>query len=140
MSLAHERLQQAGHCGFQLQQMANRAATSRMHHILLLHAIGAKSGEERTQPLMFLKEENEGPWFVFASYGGGPKDPAWFRNVVANPEFEISVGDGESIRRVPVRARVLEERDTTYARQAELFRSSPSTRRKRPGRSFRWWN
>lgn len=91
--------------------------------ILLLHAIGAKSGEERTQPLMFLKEEDEGPWFVFASYGGGPNDPAWFRNVVANPEFDISIGDGETIERVPVRARVLEgeERDTTYARQAELF-------------------
>lgn len=91
--------------------------------ILLLHSIGAKSGLERTQPLMFLKEEAEGPWFVFASYGGGPNDPAWFRNVVANPELDISVGDGTSIERVPVRARVLEgaERDTTYARQAELF-------------------
>lgn len=67
--------------------------------ILLLHSIGAKSGLERTQPLMFLKEEAQGPWFVFASYGGGPNDPAWFRNVVANPELDISVGDGTSIER-----------------------------------------
>lgn len=90
--------------------------------VLLLHAIGAKSGVERTQPLMFLKEET-GPWFVFASYAGGPKDPAWFHNVVANPEFDISVGDGTTIERIPVRARVLEgaERDTVYARQASLF-------------------
>ena len=90
--------------------------------VLLLHAIGAKSGVERTQPLMFLKEET-GPWFVFASYAGGPKDPAWFHNVVANPEFDISVGDGTTIERIPVRARVLEgaERDTVYARQAALF-------------------
>lgn len=91
--------------------------------ILLLHAIGAKSGAERTQPLMFLRENGGGPWYVFASYGGGPKDPAWYHNVVANPELDISVGDGASIERVPVKARVLEgaERDATYARQASLF-------------------
>lgn len=90
--------------------------------VLLLHSIGAKSGAERTQPLMFLRE-NGGPWFVFASYGGGPNNPAWYHNIIANPEFDISVGDGSKIERVPVRARVLEgaERDTTYARQASLF-------------------
>lgn len=90
--------------------------------VLLLHAIGAKSGVERLQPLMF-QQEGSGPWYVFASYGGAPKDPAWFHNVVANPEFDISVGDGKTIERIPVRARVLEgaERDTVYARQASLF-------------------
>src|SRR6218665_979668 len=91
-------------------------------HVLLLHATGAKSGLERTQPLMFLRD-GDGPWFIFASYGGGPKDPAWFRNLVANPEAAISVGDGTTIERVPVQARVLEgaERDTTYAEQARRF-------------------
>lgn len=91
--------------------------------VLLLHAIGAKTGQERTQPLMFLREDNDGPWFIFASYGGGPKDPAWFHNLVAQPDVEISVGDGKTIERVPVHARVLEgeERSSTYARQASLF-------------------
>lgn len=90
--------------------------------VLLLHASGAKSGLDRTQPVMFLREA-DGPWYVFASYGGGPKDPAWFHNVVAHPEFDISVGDGTTIERVPVRARVLEgaEREAVYARQASLF-------------------
>ncbi|MDB5531306.1 MAG: nitroreductase family deazaflavin-dependent oxidoreductase [Devosia sp.] len=90
--------------------------------VLLLHAIGAKSGAERTQPLMFLPE-GDGTWYVFASYGGGPKDPAWFHNVVAHPELDISVGDGTTIARIPVRAHVLEgtERDTIYAKQAGLF-------------------
>lgn len=89
--------------------------------VLLLHSIGAKSGLERTQPLMFLRDG--GPWYVFASYGGAPKDPAWFHNVVAHPDFDISVGDGKTIERVPVHARVLEgaERDATYAKQAKLF-------------------
>lgn len=90
--------------------------------VLLLHSIGAKSGQERTQPLMFLRE-GEGPWFIFASYAGGPKNPAWFHNLVAHPDIDISVGDGTTIDRVPVRARVVEgtERDTIYARQASLF-------------------
>lgn len=90
--------------------------------VLLLHSIGAKSGQERTQPLMFL-HEGDGPWFVFASFAGGPNNPAWFHNVVANPDLDISVGDGTTIERVPVHARVLEgaERDTIYARQASLF-------------------
>jgi len=90
--------------------------------VLLLHAIGARSGVERTQPLMFLRD-GDGPWFIFASYGGGPKDPAWFRNLVANPEAAISVGDGRTIERVPVQARILEgaERDAVYAEQARRF-------------------
>jgi len=90
--------------------------------VLLLHSTGAKSGLERTTPLMFLRED-DGPWFVFASYAGGPKDPAWFHNVVAHPDLDISVGDGTTISRVAVHARVLEgaERDATYARQASLF-------------------
>lgn len=90
--------------------------------VLLLHAIGAKSGQERTQPLMFLQDD-QGPWFVFASYGGAPKDPAWFNNIVAHPDLDISVGDGNTIERVPVRARVLEgaERAAVYDDQSQRF-------------------
>jgi len=90
--------------------------------VLLLHSIGAKSGAERTQPLMFLPEGKD-TWFVFASFGGGPKNPAWYHNILAHPDLDISVGDGKTISRVPVHARVLEgaERDATYARQATLF-------------------
>ena len=90
--------------------------------VLLLHTIGAKSGLERTSPLMYLPDGHD-RWFVFASYAGGPKDPAWFHNLVVHPELDISVGDGTTITRVPVRARVLEgaERDATYAKQASLF-------------------
>ena len=90
--------------------------------VLLLHAVGAKTGLERTQPLMYLKD-GDGPWFIFASYAGGPKDPAWFHNIVAKPEVDISIGDGSTIERIPVKARVLDgaERDTTYAEMASRF-------------------
>ena len=90
--------------------------------VLLLHATGAKSGIERTQPLMFMRD-GEGPWFIFASYGGGPKDPAWFNNLVFHPDAAISVGDDTTIERVPVLARVLDgaECDAIYAEQAKRF-------------------
>ena len=90
--------------------------------VLLLHAIGAKSGAERTQPVMFLQEQDN-KWFVFASFGGGPNNPAWYHNIVAHPDLDISVGDGKTISRVPVHARILQgtERDEVYARQAALF-------------------
>lgn len=91
--------------------------------VLLLHSIGAKSGAERTQPLMYLHENETAPWFVFASFAGGPNNPAWYHNVLANPDFDISVGDGTTIQRLPVHARALEgeERDSVYARMASLF-------------------
>ena len=91
--------------------------------VLLLYTTGAKSGAERLSPLMYLQQDDDGPIYVFASYGGAPKDPAWFHNLVAHPDAEIEIGDGTSIERVPVRARVLEgdERDAIYAEQARRF-------------------
>lgn len=91
--------------------------------VLLLHTVGAKSGQERLSPLMYLQREADGPWYIFASYGGAPKDPAWFHNLVAHPDVEIEIGDGTTIERIPTRAHVLEgdERSAIYAEQARLF-------------------
>jgi deazaflavin-dependent oxidoreductase (nitroreductase family) len=71
---------------------------------------------------MFLQEQNN-KWFIFASFGGGPNNPAWYHNIVAHPDLDISVGDGKTISRVPVHARILEgrERNEVYGRQAALF-------------------
>jgi deazaflavin-dependent oxidoreductase (nitroreductase family) len=90
--------------------------------VLLLHCIGAKSGEPRMQPLMFQKD-GDGPWYIFASYAGGPNNPAWYHNLVANPDAEIEVGDGNSIDRIAVHAEVLGESDraAVYAEQARRF-------------------
>ena len=91
--------------------------------VLLLHSIGAKSGKARLSPLMYLQPDETGPIYIFASYGGAPSNPAWFHNLVAHPDVEIEIGDGTSIERVPVRARVVEgaERNTIYAEQAHRF-------------------
>lgn len=88
--------------------------------VLLLHDIGAKSRTEYTHPLMF-HQDGDGPWYIFASMGGAPKNPTWYGNVVAHPDLDITVGDGTTIERVPVHARILEgdEREAIYAIQAK---------------------
>jgi deazaflavin-dependent oxidoreductase (nitroreductase family) len=85
--------------------------------VLLLHTKGAKSGQERINPIMYL--DFEGKRYVFASYAGAPSDPDWFHNLVANPTVTIEVGtETYEATATPVS---LEERDRVYPVQAELF-------------------
>ena len=85
--------------------------------LLLLTSKGAKTGEARTAPLMYLADQ--GRYVVFASKGGAPTNPDWFHNLVADPEATVEVGT----ERFPVTAVVTEgaERDTLYARQVEAY-------------------
>jgi deazaflavin-dependent oxidoreductase (nitroreductase family) len=73
--------------------------------LLLLHNIGAKSGEARINPLAY--QPLEQGYAIFGSMGGAPKNPAWFHNLVANPEAEVEVG----ARREKVVARVVSGED-----------------------------
>jgi deazaflavin-dependent oxidoreductase (nitroreductase family) len=66
---------------------------------LLLTTTGRRTGQQRTTPLIFARDGED--CLVVASVGGGPKHPAWYLNLQANPEAEIQVR-GERIR---VRAR-----------------------------------
>ena len=58
--------------------------------LLLITTKGAKSGEERTTPLVYSKDGDR--FVVIASMGGAPRHPAWFFNVRANPEVTLEVG------------------------------------------------
>jgi deazaflavin-dependent oxidoreductase (nitroreductase family) len=84
--------------------------------LLLLTSTGAKSGEERTTPVMYLPDGER--MVIFASKAGAPTNPAWYHNLVANPTATVEVGT-ESFQ---ARARVAsgEERAELYNRQAEL--------------------
>ena len=76
--------------------------------LVLVHHKGAKSGAERIVPLASQKQDDG--WAVFASKGGADDNPAWYYNLLANPETTIEVGT-ES---VPVRA--YEAKDDEYER------------------------
>jgi deazaflavin-dependent oxidoreductase (nitroreductase family) len=83
--------------------------------LLLLHHAGAKTGAERVNPLVY--QQVGGSYAVFASAGGQPRDPQWFRNLVAHPDVTIEVGTST----VTARARVADtsERATIWATQKE---------------------
>ena len=83
--------------------------------VLLLHHTGAKSGTARVNPLVY--QPDEGRYVIFASKAGAPENPAWFHNLLAQPEAVAEVGT----RTVRVRARVAQpaERDVIYSRQKQ---------------------
>ncbi|MCK9894528.1 nitroreductase family deazaflavin-dependent oxidoreductase [Frankia sp. AgB32] len=60
-------------------------------HALLLTTTGRRSGEPRTNALIFARDGAD--YLVVASLGGAPKDPLWYGNLVANPEARIQVRD-----------------------------------------------
>ena len=82
--------------------------------IVLLHTTGAKSGRERTNPLVGVSEN--GRLFVFASAAGADSNPDWYHNLVANPDVTVEFG----AERFSATAKVLDrpERDEIYAKQA----------------------
>lgn len=84
--------------------------------LLLLTSTGAKSGEERTTPVMYLPDGER--MVIFASKAGAPTNPAWYHNLVANPTATVEVGT-ESFQ-ATARVASGEERAELYNRQAEL--------------------
>ena len=86
--------------------------------LLLLHSKGRKSGEERINPLAYLKDGDR--YVVFATKGGHDFHPHWMLNVADNPDVEVEVGT----ERFKGRAEVLwdgPERDRLYAMQAAAW-------------------
>jgi deazaflavin-dependent oxidoreductase (nitroreductase family) len=83
--------------------------------LLLLHHVGAKSGQDRINPLAYSRDGDR--YVVFASKGGAPTNPGWYHNLKANPDVTIEVGTDT----IPVTAEeaVGEERDRLFAAQAE---------------------
>jgi deazaflavin-dependent oxidoreductase (nitroreductase family) len=81
--------------------------------LLLLHSKGAKTGQERVNPMMYQKVGDD--YAVFASKGGMPTNPDWYHNLVANPEATVEVGT----ETIPVTARVAEgdERERIWSKQ-----------------------
>ena len=59
--------------------------------IILLHTIGARTGQERVTPLSSQPLDG-GRYAVFASHGGSPAHPAWYHNLRANPHVTFEVG------------------------------------------------
>ena len=79
--------------------------------LLLLHTLGAKSQQERINPVACIKDGNQ--WAVIASKGGAPTHPDWYYNIVANPQVTVEVGTDKfqaraTVAEEPERSRLYE--------------------------------
>jgi deazaflavin-dependent oxidoreductase (nitroreductase family) len=85
--------------------------------LLLLHTVGAKSGQARVNPMMY--QRVPGGYAVFASKGGAPVNPDWYHNVLAHPRVsaEIGTGDGQFVARVAEG----EERERIWTAQKSAY-------------------
>ena len=69
--------------------------------VLLLTTTGRRSGRRRTVPLLYL--EDRGTVLLIASNNGGPTNPGWYHNLVANPTVEVETRAGRrSMRAEPL--------------------------------------
>lgn len=89
--------------------------------LLLLTTTGARSGQRRTTPLMYLPDGDR--LIIFASKAGAPTSPDWYHNLLAHPQATVEVGNGSVIETFEVTATPVtgEERDRLYAKQAKLY-------------------
>jgi deazaflavin-dependent oxidoreductase (nitroreductase family) len=102
-------------------------------NLLLLHTIGAKSGQPRTNPLVYVRDDER--LVVVASKGGADTNPDWYYNLRANPTATVEVGAAQ----FPVRATVVTaepERSRLYAKmvahRSGFAEYEQKTRRKIP--------
>ena len=85
--------------------------------VALVESVGRKSGKRRTHPL--LATEDGDNIVVVASKGGVDKHPAWYHNLMANPETTVNwYGD---VRRVRARETTGEERERLWMQMTEVY-------------------
>ena len=89
--------------------------------LLLLTTTGARSGQRRTTPTMFLADEHEPNLvYVFASAAGAEQNPAWFHNIVAHPD-DVDVEIGVERHRASVDVLPEPRRAEVFASQAGRY-------------------
>ncbi len=59
-------------------------------NMLLLHTIGAKSGQPRTTPLVYVTDGAR--FVVIASKGGADSNPDWYYNLLTHPIVTVELG------------------------------------------------
>jgi deazaflavin-dependent oxidoreductase (nitroreductase family) len=91
-------------------------------HLLLLTTTGAKSGEERVSPMMYFQDGDDR--IVAASKAGAPTHPAWYHNLIANPDVRIAASIDGGIEEYEATATPLPE-DERGPRYAQIASTHP---------------
>jgi deazaflavin-dependent oxidoreductase (nitroreductase family) len=85
--------------------------------LLLLHTTGAKSGQPRLNPVATIVDGDR--YVIAASKAGAPTNPAWYHNIVTNPEVTVELGTDKFEARAEVAPEP--ERTELYKRMAALY-------------------
>ncbi|MET9344620.1 nitroreductase/quinone reductase family protein [Nonomuraea sp. NPDC003804] len=84
--------------------------------LVLLTTVGARSGVAKTNPAVYLRDGER--ILVFGSNAGQDRHPAWYHNLLANPDVVVELGSERfAARAVPLAG---EERVRMYERQAAI--------------------
>ena len=117
MAAADDQLFGEEHVRVYRETAGERGYHWRGAEVLLLTTKGRKSGQDRTTPLIHRSDDDR--WVLVASKGGWPANPAWYENLLANPDATIEVKD----QTVPVRASTAEgeERERLWSLMTEVW-------------------
>jgi deazaflavin-dependent oxidoreductase (nitroreductase family) len=77
--------------------------------LLLLHTLGAKSGQERINPVAYVADGDR--LVIIASKSGAPTNPDWHANILAHPLVTVELGTEQfraqaSVAKEPERSRL----------------------------------
>jgi F420H(2)-dependent quinone reductase len=87
--------------------------------VVLLTTKGRKTGKERTWPLLTIKQ---GDAYTFVgSFGGHDTHPAWYLNLVANPD--VTVQEKNRVMHGHARVATGSERDQLYQRFVDVYKT-----------------
>lgn len=84
---------------------------------LILTVKGRRSGQPRTFGLIY--GECDGGYVIIGSKGGAPQHPAWYFNILADPDVQVQIKE----RKFPAKARVAtgEERAKLWKMMSGLY-------------------
>ena len=94
--------------------------------ILILNTVGRKSGKKRATPLLYAVDGED--FVIIASKGGAPSHPAWYLNLMANPDATVEV-KGREVR-VTAEQVEGEEKMRLWQKMAELYPTYDDYQRK----------
>jgi deazaflavin-dependent oxidoreductase (nitroreductase family) len=85
--------------------------------VLLLDHVGRKSGQARTTPLLYLRDDAD--IVIVASRGGSDATPAWWLNLQAHPATTVQIG--RERLRVLAREATPDEKARLWPRLVEMY-------------------
>ena len=100
-----------------LRLTRGKFAVSSIYPMLLLTTTGAKTGKQRTMPLLYIK--TEAGIAIIGSRFGSTRHPGWYHNLRAHPEAVIEI-DGERTNYV-ARDADEDERRAIWTRAVRMY-------------------